>query len=67
MTENYNPNSAIAIGSGWWERSVFPNASKGFLHVDSSGNPSDSNSAPGWFCVSPPRVLSFGDRTDGFR
>lgn len=53
VTENYNPNSAIAIGSGWWERSVFPNASKGFLHVDSSGNPSDSNSAPGWFCVSP--------------
>lgn len=52
MTENYNPNSAIAIGSGWWERSVYPNASKGFLHVDSSGNPSDSNSAPGWFCVS---------------
>ena len=53
VTENYNPSSAIAIGSGWWERSVFPNASKGFLHVDSSGNPSDSNSAPGWFCVSP--------------
>ena len=53
VTENYNPNSAIAIGSGWWERSVFPNASMGFLHVDSSGNPSDSNSAPGWFCVSP--------------
>ena len=20
VTENYNPNSAIAIGSGWWER-----------------------------------------------
>ena len=53
VTENYNPNSAIAIGSGWWERSVFPNGSMGFLYVDSSGNPSDSNTAPGWFSVCP--------------
>ena len=74
VTENYNPNSAIAIGSGWWERSVFPNASKGFLHVDSSGNPSDrqlprragfASPPPGASSLSSakprvtPRVLSF--------
>ena len=40
VTNNYNSNSAIAIGSGWWERSVNPGNSANFLIVDGNGDPS---------------------------
>ena len=40
VTNNYSSNSAIAIGNGWWERSVGPGYSDRFLYVHSKGDPS---------------------------
>ena len=53
VTENCNPNSAIAIGSGWWERSVRPGNSAYFPHVCGNGDPSDGNYATSSYCVCP--------------
>ena len=53
VTENHNPNSAIAIGSGWWERSVRPGNSAYFPHVCGNGDPSDGNYAASSYCVCP--------------
>ena len=53
VTENCNPNSAIAIGSGWWERSVRPGNSAYFPHVCGNGDPSDGNYAASSYCVCP--------------
>ena len=40
VTNNYNSNPAIAIGSRWRERSMYPGSSVNFLIVGSSGDPS---------------------------
>ena len=53
VTENYDSNSAIAIGSGWWERSVNPNNSNSFLSVSTSGDPSTGSNATYSNCVCP--------------
>lgn len=51
VTENYSDNSAIAIGDYWWERSVRPSYSAGFLHVSTTGDPSYRDYAASSFCV----------------
>ena len=53
VTENYDSNSAIAIGNSWWERSACPNSSGSFLYVNSNGDPSDYNLAADSICVCP--------------
>ena len=53
VTENYDSNSAIAIGYSWWERSACPNSSGSFLYVNSNGDPSDYNLAADSICVCP--------------
>lgn len=53
VTNNYNSNSAIAIGSFWWERSVNQNTSAAFLVVNSSGDPSSNGNATSSYCVCP--------------
>ena len=53
VTNSFNNNSAIAIGSLWWERSVSPNYSANFLGVNSSGDPSYSGIATYSYCVCP--------------
>ena len=51
VTENDNPNSAIAIGGFWWERSVFPKLSACFLNVAGTGRPSRGDDASASYCV----------------
>ena len=55
VTNNYSGNSAIAIGSHWWERSVRPSGSANFLFVDGNGDPSGNNYGGATFsdCVRP--------------
>ena len=53
VTENYNSNSAIAIGDWWWERSVHPGYSARFLCVYSRGDPSNNDGATFSYCVCP--------------
>ena len=53
VTNNDNPNSAIANSSFWWERSAGPNYSNYFLNVYSSGDPSNYNLATSSYCVCP--------------
>ena len=53
VTNNYNSNSAIAIGDSWWERSVYPGDSTSFLSVNSYGDPSSNYSATYSGCVCP--------------
>ena len=53
VTENDNPNSAIAIGGFWWERSVFPKLSACFLNVAGTGRPSRGDNASASYCVCP--------------
>ena len=53
VTNNYNSNSAIAIGNFWWERSASPGYSGTFLIVSSNGDPSIDNYATYSYCVCP--------------
>ena len=53
VTNNYSGNSAIAIGGDWWERSVDPNYSAGFLFVGGNGDPSSNDVATRSLCVCP--------------
>lgn len=53
VTENYDSNSAIAIGSGWWERSAYPGDTFCFLFVTSGGDPSDGDGATDSYYVCP--------------
>ena len=53
VTANYNSNPAIAIGSIWWERSVYPCTSATFLRVYSGGGPSYGTGATHSICVCP--------------
>ena len=55
VTENHSSNSAIALGDFcyWWERSVGPNHSAGFLLVDGRGDPSGDNNATFSYFVCP--------------
>lgn len=52
VTENYSGNDCLKIGGGWWERSVNPGSSTGFLFVGINGDPSNSASATSaiWVC-----------------
>ena len=45
VTNNYDSNSAIAIGGFWWERSVSPGNSTTFLSVLYDGDPTNGNGA----------------------
>ena len=53
VTENYSGNDCLKIGGRWWERSVDPSNSTGFLNVYSNGNPSGNGSAARSDCVYP--------------
>ena len=56
VTENYDANHAIAIGSVWWERSLRPNSPQSdnaFLTVDEEGTPTLVNHATVSHCVCP--------------
>lgn len=53
VTNNYSGNSAIDIGSKWWERSVCPGISAYFLNVYSGGDPSNSDYPTLSRCVCP--------------
>ena len=53
VTDNFRGNSAIAIGVGWWERSVHPGNSSYFLHVCTYGEPVDGNDVTSLYCVCP--------------
>ena len=53
VTNNYSDNDCLKIGSGWWERSAYPNTSDYFLYVHSNGVPSHGGSAAGSRCVCP--------------
>lgn len=53
MTESYNPNSAIAIGDSWWERSASPFHSNRFLFVTVYGDPFGTDYATVSNCVCP--------------
>ena len=53
VTNNDNPNSAIANSSFWWERSVLPKLSACFLDVAGTGRPSRGDDANASLCVCP--------------
>lgn len=53
VTNNYSGNSCLGIGSSWWERSVYPAYSSGFLAVGTAGDPSNGNHAANSDCVCP--------------
>ena len=53
VTNNYSGNESLKIGSRWWERSVYPNYSTGFLSVYTGGDPSLYNYATNSDCVCP--------------
>ena len=53
VTNNYSGNEILKIGSSWWERSVIPGTSNGFLYVYTYGDPSSSYSATSSGCVCP--------------
>ena len=53
VTNNYSGNESLKIGSSWWERSVIPNYSYGFLFVGTFGGPSCYNYATHSYCVCP--------------
>ena len=53
VTNNYSDNSAIAIGSRWWERSVAPGIPACFLNVNGTGLPSSNRGAAESYCICP--------------
>ena len=53
VTKNHSGNESLKIDYFWWERSVIPNNSNYFLHVNSSGDPSINYYAVGSYCVCP--------------
>ena len=53
VTNNYSGNESLKIGSGWWERSVYPSASGSFLNVNTGGDPSYNLYATYSLCVCP--------------
>ena len=53
VTNNYSGNESLKIGSRWWERSVRPNGSDGFLFVYTDGDPSYNGYATSSYCVCP--------------
>ena len=53
VTNNYSGNESLKIANSWWERSVRPYYSDGFLYVNSSGDPSYYNYATTSYCVCP--------------
>ena len=53
VTNNYSGNESLKIGNYWWERSVYPNDSNGFLYVNTDGDPSYGNYATYSGCVCP--------------
>lgn len=53
VTNNDNPNSAIAISSLWWERSVLPKLPGCFLDVTGTGRSSRGDDASASLCVCP--------------
>lgn len=53
VTEYDGPNSAIANGNKWWERTVHPYDSTSFLYVHRNGLPSPGFFATGSDCVCP--------------
>ena len=53
VTNNYSGNDCLKIGGTWWERSVYPNYSMGFLIVYSSGDPSSGSGATHSYYVCP--------------
>lgn len=53
VKSNYSSNSAISIGSVWWERSVSPGYPASFLRVNVSGGPLDGDFATTSICVCP--------------
>ena len=53
VTNNYSGNDCLKFGGYWWERSVNPNSSTGFLFVGSNGDPSGSDHATSSYCVCP--------------
>ena len=53
VTENYSGNDCLKIGNSWWERSVCPDGSAGFLFVNSYGDPSSGDDATPSYCVCP--------------
>lgn len=52
VTENSSGNDCLKIGAGWWQRSVNPVSSTGFLFVGINGDPSNRASATSaiWVC-----------------
>lgn len=53
VTNNYSGNDCLKIDGSWWERSVGPGDSTGFLYVHSYGDPSLNASAAYSYCVCP--------------
>lgn len=53
VTNNYSGNESLKIGYTWWERSVLPYSSYGFLLVGTDGDPSNGSGATYSFCVCP--------------
>ena len=53
VTENFKSNSAIAIGTYWWERSVYMGESGRFFLVSNDGSPSSGTGAAASNCICP--------------
>ena len=53
VTNNYSGNESLKFGSYWWERSVYPSYSSGFLSVNTNGDPSHYLRATNSYCVCP--------------
>ena len=53
VMQNYSGNACLQIGNSWWERSVYPSTSAGFLDVLSNGDPSDYSAATNSYYVCP--------------
>ena len=53
VTENFKSNSAIAIGTYWWERSVYMGESGRFFQVSDDGSPSSGTTATASNCICP--------------
>ena len=53
VTDNNNSNSAIALGSDWWERSGHPMYPSMCLNVNGHGNPLEESNPLASLCVCP--------------
>lgn len=53
VTKNFSADACLAVDIEWWQRSVPPGVSEGFLEVYLDGDMSLAEAATSWCCVCP--------------